>query len=103
MHRMVRGSADRTRTCNLILTDLLLLPKGLDYLMSDFNRTRVYSLYTFNFRFFLKNLARDCPPKLYVKEEFPELARFSTPIFIGALPNILTGIRSTIELPRNDK
>jgi len=29
------GSGGRIRTYNLILTEILLLPKGLDYLMSD--------------------------------------------------------------------
>ncbi len=52
MHRLVRGSPGRIRTCNLLLTVSLLLPKGLDYLIHvimsfGHQRDRVYSLYTF--------------------------------------------------------
>ena len=43
------GSPGRIRTYNLFLTETLLLPKGLDYLIRAVReqRGRVYSLYTF--------------------------------------------------------
>ncbi len=63
-------SPGRIRTYNLLLTRILLLPKGLDYLMSVpikiEDETRVYSLYTFILRLrsgrvFRRSLARDSP------------------------------------------
>ncbi|EKD80310.1 MAG: hypothetical protein ACD_40C00144G0001 [uncultured bacterium] len=53
-------SPGRARTYDLDLTVPLLLPKGLDYLISHLIGTRVYSLYTFNLAK-ARNLARDCP------------------------------------------
>ena len=77
------------RTSNLLLTELLLLPRGLDYLITPPGRGRVYSLYTFILRLrsgrvLRRNLARDSPQK----KESPELARFFSPHYCGKLPII---------------
>ncbi len=93
MRLFLTGSPGRIRTSNLLLTEPLLLPKGLDYLMSDQKiETRVYSLYTFL-------LARDNPD---ITSGVPRIS----PIFQSVLLRkaaFLTGSRSTVELQGNIK